>query len=65
MNTYQVKVLITVAHTMEVKVVGDKDEDIERAAFDEVDELLDRIPVGLEYTMEITDIQEVVDFPKI
>ena len=50
MNTYQVKVLITVAHTMEVKVV---------------DELLDRIPVGLEYTMEITDIQEVVDFPKI
>ena len=63
MNTYQVKVLITVAHTLEVQVEGDEDEDIERAAFDEVDALLDRIPVGLEYTMEIVDIQEVVDFP--
>lgn len=42
---------------------GDEDETIERAAFDEVDALLDRIPVGLEYTMEIVDIQEVVDFP--
>lgn len=64
MNTYQVKVLITVAHTLDVQVDGDEDEDIEKAAFDEVDELLDRIPVGLEYTMEIVDIQEVVDFPK-
>ena len=64
MNTYQVKVLITVAHTLDVQVDGDEDEDIEKAAFDAVDELLDRIPVGLEYTMEITDIQEVVDFPK-
>ena len=63
MNTYQVKVLITVAHTLEVQVGGDEDEDIEKAAFDEVDALLDRIPVGLEYTMEIVDIQEVVDFP--
>ena len=63
MNTYQVKVLITVAHTLEVQVEGEEDEDIERAAFDEVDALLDHIPVGLEYTMEIVDIQEVVDFP--
>ena len=63
MNTYQVKVLITVAHTLDVQVDGDEDEDIEKAAFDAVDELLDRIPVGLEYTMEIVDIQEVVDFP--
>ena len=63
MNTYQVKVLITVAHTLGVQVEADEDEDIERAAFDEVDALLDRIPVGLEYTMEIVDVQEVVDFP--
>ena len=63
MNTYQVKVLITVAHTLDVQVEGEEDEDIERAAFDEVDALLDHIPVGLEYTMEIVDIQEVVDFP--
>ena len=63
MNSYQVKVLITVSHTLDGQVEGDEDEDIEKAAFDEVDALLERIPVGLEYTMEIVDIQEVVDFP--
>ena len=64
MNTYQVKVLITVAHTLEVQVEGDDDDDIEQAAFDEVDELMDSIPVGLEYTTAVLETQKVVDFPK-
>jgi len=64
MNTYQVTVRIEVTYTLDVQVEGDDDDDIEQAAFDEVDELMDSIPVGLEYTMEVIDTQKVVDFPK-
>lgn len=62
-NTYQVTVLITIAHTLDVQVAGEDELDIGQAAADEVDELLDRIPVGLEYTTDVIDIQKVVDFP--
>lgn len=61
MNTYQVTVRIEVTYTLDVQVEGEDDDDIELAAFNEVDKLLDRIPVGLEYTTEVTDTQKVVD----
>ena len=65
MNTYQVKVLITVAHTLDVQVKGEEDEAIKQAAFDAVDFLLDRVPGRLdEYTTEVANIRKVVDFPK-
>ena len=64
MNTYQVTVRIEVIYTLDVQVEGEDDDDIEQAAFDEVDELMDSIPVGLEYTTAVIDTQKVVDFPK-
>ena len=64
MNTYQVTVRIEVTYTLDVQVEGDDDDDIEQAAFDEVDELMDSIPVGLEYTTAVLETQKVVDIPK-
>ena len=64
MNPYQVTVRIEVTYTLDVQVEGDEDDDIEQAAFDEVDELMDSIPVGLEYTTAVIETQKVVDFPK-